>query len=149
MAQKPMLRVEVGARASFSYRRPASAKKSSEAERRLDELEREAVRLREAAAGAQTAAVSLGGRGEELFDYRRNHNIHGTPYHEVRGDVAVLAPRAAVTAQEKALLAALLQRVSAVGGRWVLLVPPGGAGDAARAAWCGARRGGRWGGAAA
>ena len=92
-------------------------KGACEAERRLGELERVVICLREAAAGAQTAAVSPGGREEELFDYCRNQNKRGAPCHEVRGDMAVLAPRAAVTAQEQALLAAHAQRVRAVGRR--------------------------------
>jgi len=79
---------------------------------------------------------------------KEEHNKRGAPCHEVRGDMAVLAPRAAVTAQEQALPAAHAQRVCAAGRRWVLLVARGGAGDAARAARCGAREGGHGGGAA-
>ena len=72
----------------------AVARKSSrarEAGRRLGGPEREVVRLRKAAAGAQTAAVPPGGREEELFDYRRSRSKRGAPYNEVYSELVAPA----------------------------------------------------------
>jgi hypothetical protein len=54
---------------------------------RVDELEREVVRLREDVASARAAAVLPGGREKELFNFTRDLSKRGAPFHPFFAEV--------------------------------------------------------------
>ena len=56
-------------------------KGAREAGRRVDELEREVVGLREEVASARAAAVLPVGREKELFNFTRDPSKRGAPFH--------------------------------------------------------------------
>jgi len=62
-------------------------KGAREAGRRVNEVEREVLGLREDEASARAAAAPPGSREEELFDLSRDHSKRGAPYHEVFSEV--------------------------------------------------------------
>ena len=80
-------------------------KGAREAGRRVGELEREVVGLREA--GARAAAAPPGGREEELFSYCRDYSKRGAPYHAVFSEV--IAPAMLSTGASGAQITEILR----------------------------------------